>query len=80
MKTVATALGFAALLASSVAMADEEKFKAADTSGDGALSMEEAVAAMPNTTEESFKAADADQDGSLNLDEFSAAVAAGTLG
>jgi len=80
MKTVATALGLAALLASSLAFAAEDKFKAADTNGDGALTFEEALAAMPTTTEEEFKSSDLDGNGTLSPEEFATAVGEGTLG
>lgn len=66
---VATALAIAALLASTVARANDDRLKAADANGDGVLALEEAVAAIPATTGEEFNSADLDQNGSLNLFE-----------
>jgi hypothetical protein len=79
MKSVATALAASALVVSSLAFADEEKFKAADANGDGALSSEEVMAAFAGTTQEAFGTADADGSGSLSLEEFTAALGAGTI-
>ena len=47
-------------------------FEEVDTDADGMISMEEAMAAMPEATTEDLTALDADGDGSLNPDEFAA--------
>jgi hypothetical protein len=52
----------------SAALAAE--FAAADTDGSGAVSMEEARAAIPDLSEDAFKAADADASGDLSEEEF----------
>ncbi len=46
-----------------------ERFKAADTDGDGALSKEEAQRGMPRMAER-FAALDTDQDGKITLEEL----------
>ena len=66
------AIVFATAFASTAALAAEGDFAKADVNTDGALTMEEAVAAMPDLTAEQFNAADADQNGSLSEDEFKA--------
>ncbi len=58
------------LLTATAAQAAE--FGEVDTDADGAITLEEAVAAMPDLTEDAFAAADTDEDGSLNPDEFAA--------
>ena len=58
------------LLAISAAHAAE--FTEVDSDEDGVISMEEAVAVMPDLTEDAFAAADTDGDGALNADEFAA--------
>ena len=66
-------IAFAALAATtSLSLAAD--FAAADADGSGAVSMEEAKAAMPDLTEDAFKTADADGSGDLSEAEF------GTLG
>ncbi len=46
------------------------EFSEVDADGDGAISMEEAKAAMPDLNEDAFKAADADGNGTLSEAEF----------
>ncbi len=58
------------LLAVTAAQAAE--FTEVDSDEDGMISMEEAVAAMPDLTEDAFAATDTDADGSPNADEFAA--------
>ena len=64
------AIAFAGLFASSAALAAEGDFAKADSDTDGALTMQEAQAAMPDITAEQFNAADADGSGSLSAEEF----------
>jgi Ca2+-binding EF-hand superfamily protein len=66
---------FLAILAVSlltITAAQAAEFAEVDTDGDGAISMDEAVAMTPDLTEDAFKAADTDADGGLNADEFAA--------
>ena len=65
-------LATAALLSltSALAFAQTPDFAAVDADASGAVSMEEAQAAMPDLTEEAFKAADADGSGDLSAEEF----------
>lgn len=79
MKTVATALSLGALLASSVAFADEAAFKAADTNADGALSVEELMISIPEATESDFTEADSDTNGTLSYEEFETARVKGAF-
>ena len=58
------------LLAATAAQAAE--FAEVDTDADGAITLEEATAVMPDLTEDAFAAADTDEDGTLNADEFAA--------
>jgi len=58
------------LLAITAAQAAE--FADVDTDADGTITLDEAVAMMPDLTEDAFNAADTDEDGSLNADEFAA--------
>lgn len=50
-----------------------------DADGDGMVSYEEALVAMPEMTEEEFSALDADADGMLNTEELAAAEEAGLI-
>ena len=50
-----------------------------DTDGDGALSMDEFIAAYPDLTPEHFVNADTDADGMINDAEFAEAQAAGII-
>lgn len=53
--------------------------EALDTNGDGVVSYEEMLAAVPTVTEEAFITIDTNGDGTLDADEYAAAEAAGTL-
>ncbi len=50
-----------------------------DTDGDGLVSFEEMVAAVPTVSEETFTTIDTNLDGALDAGEYAAAEAAGTL-
>ena len=50
-----------------------------DADGDGMMSQEEFIAAVPDGTEDQFTAADADADGMITEEEYAAAVEAGVL-
>ena len=52
---------------------------AADTDGDGMLSLEEAQAAMPDMAEETFLTLDGNADGLLDAEEVAAAQEAGLI-
>ena len=56
--------------ASTAALAAD--FTTVDADQNGAVTMDEAKAAMPELTEDAFKAADGDQNGELSADEFAA--------
>ncbi|MEX0583998.1 MAG: EF-hand domain-containing protein [Sneathiella sp.] len=61
-------------LAAAPALAAAPEFQAIDTDGNGAVSFEELVIVMPDTTKDQFAAADIDQDGELSKEEYTAAV------
>jgi len=65
---------FAVLAVSLLAItgAQAAEFAEVDTDENGKITMDEAVAAMPDLTEDAFAAADTDSDGELNPDEFAA--------
>ncbi len=50
-----------------------------DANGDGLVTFDELLAAVPTATEESFVAIDTNGDGALDPDEYAAAEADGTL-
>lgn len=50
-----------------------------DADGDGLVSYNEALAALPDLTEAEFAALDADGDGMLDVDEIAAAEEAGLI-
>ncbi|MEM0946590.1 MAG: hypothetical protein AAGK37_04230 [Pseudomonadota bacterium] len=50
-----------------------------DANGDGLVTYDELLAAVPTVTEESFVAIDTNGDGALDADEYAAAEADGTL-
>lgn len=54
-----------------------DKFKSADTDGDGKLSKAEFSAVCKENADEKFAAADADKDGSLSADELKAGCGKG---
>jgi Ca2+-binding EF-hand superfamily protein len=68
-KTLLT-LAVAALAAPSILSA--QTFAEVDADADGSISMEEAMAAMPDADEATLQAADADGDGALSEEEFEA--------
>ena len=70
MKKIILALGLGVL--STAAFAQAPDFAAADADGDGAVSLAEAKAAMPDTDEAAIVAADANNDGALSQDEYTA--------
>ena len=74
MKRILLALAVAGF-ASLSALAAEMDFAVVDTNADGAVSLEEALAAGWEWSEEQFGEADADGDGALNSEEFAAAAA-----
>lgn len=71
MKRTLLALSLVALSSSAFA-ADELDFTQLDLDADGALSITEIQAAMPDLTEEAFDAADADESGTLSAEEVTA--------
>lgn len=64
----------AALLATGVIAAT-----AADTNGDGVLTIDEVQAVMPDITAETFNAMDSNADGALDANEVEAAQEAGLM-
>ena len=50
-------------------------YAALDTNADGAVSLAEVKAALPDLTDEQIIAADADQDGNLSTEEYTALTA-----
>jgi len=72
-KTQLIVAAAAALLASSVAFAEDEppNFKAADTNGDGAVDATEFAATK---LEAEFRDADSDGNGTLNEEEYTAVI------
>ncbi len=63
-----------ALLISTAAIAAKGDFAKVDTDGDGRVTLEELVVAVPEATEDNFKVADANGDGTLSPEEYSAAM------
>ena len=68
-------VAYAALLAAPAALAMD----ALDADGDGVITYEEMLAAVPTVTEEAFIAIDTNGDGTLDAEEYAAAEEAGTL-
>lgn len=66
------AVALAGAFASTAALAGEGDFAKADVNTDGALTIEETMAVMPDITADKFNAADVDKNGSLSEDEFKA--------
>lgn len=66
--------GTAALFTTSVMAQTAPDFATADANGDGALTLEEVKAALPNVEEANIVAADANNDGSLSTDEYTALI------
>ena len=73
-RTLALALGVT--LVAPAAFADLSEL---DTNGDGMITFDEMLAAVPTVTEENFLAIDTNGDGTVDADEYAAAEAAGTL-
>lgn len=62
----------AVALAATSSFALAAEFAEVDADASGAISMEEAMAAMPEMTDEAFQTADADGSGDLSPEEFAA--------
>ena len=60
----------AALVVATAAFAEGLDLATIDADKNGAVSMEELKAAMPDVTEDAFKAADKDASGDLNAEEL----------
>ncbi|QKV17226.1 calmodulin [Oricola thermophila] len=61
-----------AALAAATGLAMAAEFAEVDADASGTVSMDEAMAAMPELTEDAFAAADADGSGDLSPEEFAA--------
>ena len=72
-KSIATTFAF--LASASVALSAT----AADTNGDGLLTIDEVQAVMPDVTAEAFNAMDTNADGALDVAEVEAAQDAGLM-
>ncbi len=70
MKKLLLAVGFSAF--SMAAYAQAVEFAVADADGNGVITKEEAMAAMPSVSSDTLLAADADGDGVLNQAEYEA--------
>ena len=70
MKKLLLALGLSAF--SMAAYAQAVEFVVADANGDGAVTMEEAMAALPTVSSDMLAAADTDGDGILSQPEYEA--------
>ena len=79
MKPLPLTLMAGAVLISATALAADAKFEAADTDGNGVLTMAELVLALPDTTPEAFTLADVDKSGTLTEAEYITAVNEGLL-
>ena len=75
-RILGTGFAGAVALAGSMAIAD---IAALDTDGDGLVSFEEMIAAVPTVSEETFTTIDTNADGTLDAEEYAAEEAAGTL-
>jgi len=64
----------ATLFVSTAVYAGSDDFAKVDTDGDGRVTPEELVAAVPEVTADTFKAADANGDGALSPEEYAAAM------
>ena len=73
MKTILSAAALV-LAASAVHAMDE-----LDANGDGLITYDEMLAAVPQATEEAFTLIDTNGDGALDAEEYAAAEQAGTL-
>lgn len=71
-KTLAAAAALAFLAGPALAQAPE--FAAVDADGDGALTLAEVKAALPDVDEATIVAADADNNGALSAEEYAALV------
>lgn len=77
MNRVLTGTALALTFAAPAALA--EGMAALDTNGDGLVSYEEMLAAVPEISEETFAAIDTNADGTVDADEYATAETAGTL-
>jgi Ca2+-binding EF-hand superfamily protein len=71
-KSLAAAVLFGAVTASTAVFAQGVSFDVVDSDRDGFVSFEELNALMPDVSEDAFKAADANQDNLLDQAEFKA--------
>ena len=78
-KPLPLALMVGAVAVSALALAADPTFDAADSDGDGLLTMAEVIIAMPDVSPDAFHEADADDSGALTESEFTAAMAGGVL-
>ncbi|MAZ03598.1 MAG: hypothetical protein CMN56_10705 [Sneathiella sp.] len=62
------------VLAAAPALAAAPDFQSIDTDGNGAVSFEELVVVMPDTSKDQFASADLDQNGELSKEEYDEAV------
>tara|TARA_R110002072_G_scaffold157229_3_gene307822 strand:- start:348 stop:578 length:231 start_codon:yes stop_codon:yes gene_type:complete len=62
------------VLAAAPALAAAPDFQSIDTDGNGAVSFEELVVVMPDTSKDQFASADTDQNGELSKEEYTEAV------
>lgn len=67
--------GTSALFATAVMAQSAPDFATVDANGDGALTLEEVKAALPNVEDATIVAADANSDGSLSAEEYAALTA-----
>ncbi|PHQ71982.1 MAG: hypothetical protein COB93_01660 [Sneathiella sp.] len=72
-KLLITAASIAVLSAAPVLAATPD-FAVIDTDGNGAVSFEELIVVMPDTSKEQFAAADIDKSGELSKEEFKIAT------
>lgn len=73
---IAATSALVVMVASGAAFADMAEL---DTDGDGMISYDEMIAAVPDVTEDTFATLDTNADGSVDSEEYAAAEQAGTL-